>query len=84
MPIKIRFENFTKSSAHKINIESIGQNEAVKTKSIDDSLVTNQIQKLKSTKSTQTDYRDSETQTDPWIPPYDEKLKSLLFLKPGK
>lgn len=40
--------------------------------------------KTKCTKSTQTDYRDSETQTDPWIPPYDEKLNALLFLKPGE
>lgn len=81
-PIKIRLDNLNKSSAHKINISSIGNNEE-KIKIIVDDLPTKQ-KSHKCTKSTQTDYRDSEAQTDPWIPPYDERLNSLLFLKPGR
>ncbi|XP_065202359.1 cilia- and flagella-associated protein 91-like [Planococcus citri] len=80
-PVKMRYENYMNSSAHKISINSIGESKATKVKLKDFPVIK---QKNKSTKSTQTDYRDSETQTDPWISPYDEKLNSLLFLKPGK
>ncbi len=64
---RLRSVRLQKANAHKINIDGIGnvveKSEAEETEFTDK-------RKIQRTRGTQTDFRDSETQTSSWISPY--------------
>lgn len=75
-------EQFNQAVTSKICINNIHGSITTK-KELKQSIV----QKATRNKGTQTDYRDSDTQTDPWLPPCiitnNSDLSKILFLKSG-
>lgn len=82
LPSKSYTEQSNQTSTSKICINNIHGNITTK-KELKQSIV----QKVTRNKGTQTDYRDSDTQTDPWLPPCiitnNSELSRILILKSG-
>lgn len=82
---KLRVDQLHQATANYISINGVGGNRELgdhESRSVP--ILTRPATR---NKSTQTDYRDSETQTDPWIPPCtitaDCGLADILFLNTG-